>query len=246
MDYSPKTSFIPKQGAASVPQRKQRRVINVLVFLAVVVFLATLALAVGVFFYHNYSEEQLALRKKELEEKRASFVLGDIESIQRFERRLDAAQSLLDGHISMTKLFDIIGDRTQTNTQLTSFKYTRQPSGSAQVTLKGSSDSFNTIALQGQEFRTTKAFVEKSLRLSNISIENEEETNESAITFEVGAELSLDQVAYVPAISTTTSVVSLDDMIASTSAPLPTAASTTASTSAPTRPLPSIPAPVTP
>lgn len=215
MDYSPKTSFIPKQGSA-LPQRKQNRTVNILAFFAIVIFLATLLLSIGVFFYHQYSEKNLTKKKDELAEVKKTFKEEDIESIRRFERRLAAAETLLDGHISLARLFDVIQSRTQDKAQLSSFSYERNPSGSAQVALSGSAETFNTIALQEREFGKEKAFEKDSLIFSGIAVSATDD-DVRTISFEVSANVATEEIAYIPnkATSTASSTANIPLSVAS-------------------------------
>lgn len=233
MDYSPKTSFIPKQGPAT-PQRRQNRTVNILAFFAIVVFLATLLLSVGVFFYQQYSEKKLVEKKDSLTEIKKTFKEEDIESIRRFERRISAAQELLNNHISLARLFDAVESRTQTNTQLSSFSYERNPSGSAQVALSGSAETFNTIALQEREFGKEKVFEKDSLIFSGIAI-SESEDAVRTVSFEVSGNVATKEIAYTPkrASSTASSTVSVPLSVASSTVEL---SSTTPRIASSTRP----------
>ena len=195
MEQAPRTSFIPKQAPGLAP-RRERRTFNVLSFLAMVVFLASLVLAVFVFFYGKYVDEQLYARKTELAEVKQSFSESDIASVRALERKLNAAQRLLDGHIALSSVFDALEAQTQSSAQLSSFDYALLSSGNAEVKLQGKAPTFNTVALQEQRFADERAFEQGSVIFSDLNIENTE-TGASTVTFGVSARLNHDAVAYV-------------------------------------------------
>jgi len=202
MEQSPKTSFIPKQGSAGSAVR-QRRSFNALTFFAMVTFLAVLILSAGIFFYERYTVQKLDEKKEELTTLRSSFSESDIESIRTLERRLKNAKVLLDQHLSLTRVFDALEDRTQTQTALSKFAFMRLPSGKAQVTLAGTSASFNTLALQKRAYAGEKSFVQGSVLFSNLNVSGGEEEEERVVTFEVSADVDATAVAYTVTASST-------------------------------------------
>lgn len=148
-----KTSFIPKQTIGSVPGRvpHRRKHFNILSFVGMVVFLCGMILAVGVFLYKSFNENALAVKKKELQEIKASFSQGDIEALRELDRRITASKTLLDAHLSPSVVFDALELRTQHDVRLTDFSYTRRESGSVELVIDGTALRFNTVALQSQQ-----------------------------------------------------------------------------------------------
>ncbi len=201
MEQAPKTSFIPKQGGGYAPQR-QNRTFNVLTFFATIIFLASLALAIGVFFYERYTNQQLEGKKAEVASLRKSFSEGDIESIKGLEKRLNAVQALLNQHIAPSKVFDALEAKTETNAQISSFKYDRLPSGKVQVKLEGKAATFNTVALQEQELTNEKTFEQGSVVFSDLNVAAADK-GKVGVTFTVSGNLDKAAVAYSADASTT-------------------------------------------
>lgn len=159
MADTPKTSFIPKQSMGAAPGGAPRkRHFNILNFAGMVVFLCGMILTVGVFFYKDLSEKDLASEKQALASVKGSFSTGDIESLRRLDGRLAASQTLLDGHLSPSAVFDLLEERTQGDVRFTQFVYRRRESGSAEVALNGTTFRFNTVALQSRQFADAPAF----------------------------------------------------------------------------------------
>lgn len=193
MGPSPKTSFIPKQAAGGgVNSVRSRKTFNVLTFISTVVFLSVLILALGVFFYKQYNERRLESYQQELSSLKASFAAtGDIDRIRALERKMKIGEYLLDHHISLSRLFDVLELKTQQNASLESFEYEFDPSGFGKLILVGSAGSFNTVALQERGYADEQIFSPDSVIFTGI------DTDESAqVSFTVNAELDLNMVSY--------------------------------------------------
>lgn len=153
MADAPQTSFIPKQttGAASGKATRPRRYFNVFGFIGSVIFLGSLVLAVGVYIYKDLSEETLAQKKLELDERRTAFSAGDIQSIRALDRRISVARTLLDAHLSPSLVFDALERRVVQGAYFNDFIYDRRESGSVEIVLNGEALRFNTLALLGRQ-----------------------------------------------------------------------------------------------
>ncbi len=221
MEQPPKTSFIPKQAAGGAPLR-QRKSFNILAFFTIVIFLATLALSVGVFFYKKHVDQQLVKEKAELTKLRLTFSYDEIEALRTFENRVKSAEQVLGTHLSLTKVFDALEDRTQEKTQLTDFTFTLLDSGIADVSLSGSSVSFNTVALQKRAFGGETIFEKGSVVFSDFAALIGEGATK-AVTFKVVAALNKPSILYsVTSISTTTNATTSTMTTATTSATMST------------------------
>lgn len=195
MGKTPRTSFIPKQntGSATGGGRRRRR-LNLFSFFAVVVFLGTLTLSVGVFFYKQYSENQLGVNKQQLANSRSSFQQGDIESIRELDRRLRTAEELLDSHVAVSKIFDALEERTLSAVQLDGLRYERFESGNIQILTTGSAPRFNTVALQEFQFGDEALF--DAVTFSDINVVSGGDGEDDRIVFSVSALLNGNLVLY--------------------------------------------------
>ena len=174
---------------------RQRRSFNIVTFLAIVVFLGVLGLSGGVFFYKQFKDKQLETKKVQLNSLKNSFSEVDIRSIRNLEKRLNGAEELIGKHISLSRVFDVIADRTQKQSQLKKFSFLLLPSGSAEVTMSGGAKSFNTVALQKRAFSTEKTFKEDSVIFSHVNV-TEAAGKPRTVTFDVAARLDASAIAY--------------------------------------------------
>jgi len=227
MEQSPKTSFIPKQAAGGAPLH-QRKSFNVLAFFAIVIFLATLALSVGVFFYKKHVDQQLVKEEEELTKLRLTFSYDQIEALRTFENRVKAAEQILGTHLSLTKVFDALEDRTQEKTQLTDFTFTLLDSGIAEVALSGNASSFNTAALQKRAFSGETIFEKGSVVFSDVTTSGE--GTKKAVTFKVAAALNKPSILYSVMGTSTTTIATTSATMSTTTTAVPSSVATTTRT----------------
>lgn len=199
MADAPQTSFIPKKSMGSTPQRvAPRKNFSVFNFIATVVFLGALALSVGVFFYKNFSNDTLNEAKNTLADIKNSFDQSNIESLRELDKRLSTASVLLDNHLSPLAVFDMLERRTQSDTQFTSFLYTKNESGSVALDLGGLALQFPTLVLQGRQLEQDALF--ESIIFSDIDVITTEEGGASPqgrqITFTATGMLDTDIIRY--------------------------------------------------
>lgn len=191
MGPTPNTSFIPKQGSTRVTQTALRRHsrFNFIGFLAVLLLVVSVALAVAAFIYQRLSNSELESAKQELAEKRNTFQPGDIASIRELDARMSTAQSLLEDHASPSKLLDVLERATQKDVQYVEFEFTRRPSGDISVQMKGIAPRFNTVALQAERFAQESLF-------SQVIFSNLNKTTSGAVTFQVNFDIAQEAIAY--------------------------------------------------
>lgn len=112
----------------------------------------SLALAGGIYFYKNYLLSELAGQQQALKDERNKFNEADILSLQEFNRRVSAAELLLDNHISPSKVFDTLELTTKERIQFTDFELEQRPSQDVTLTIQGGTEEFKTVALQALQF----------------------------------------------------------------------------------------------
>ena len=204
MADTPETSFIPKQSMGSVPKRvAPKRSFSVFNFIATVIFLGTLLLALGVYFYQDYIEKSLDADKQTLAELKGSFDQSDIESLRELDLRINTASTLLDRHLSPSAIFDMLERRTQSDTQFRTFLYTRNESGSVALELQGEALRFNTVALQGQQLELESVLEQVIFSgLSVVSkVDEQQVTSEDRVTFLVSGLVDTALVGYATPVS---------------------------------------------
>lgn len=159
MADSPRSSFIPKQATSAVSSRTNpRKRFNVFGLIATVLLLGALVLAGGTYFFKNYTLQQLEAEKVRLADARGKFNEADIVAVRELDRKLNAANFLLERHISPSKIFDTLELTTKTTVQFAGFSLQRLPSDDVSITLIGATEEFKSVALQKMQFGSDPIF----------------------------------------------------------------------------------------
>ncbi len=153
MDPQVPTSFIPKK-----PLVGESRVGGggLVMFLAVLIFIASFLAAGGAFAYSKYLDRALADKDASLKKAEGAFDTASIVELSRLDIRLIEGRNLLDSHIAPSGVFTLLSATTLERVQFTSLTVGVETEGSARIELKGVADSFSSLALQSDQFSAAK------------------------------------------------------------------------------------------
>lgn len=150
------------------PQRK-----NPLVFLTLIgvgILIITVLASGGVFLLKTYTEQSIASKRTSLDRQRAAFEPATIEELLRLDKRLNASSALLKSHYALSLVFDELEARTGENVRFKAFKFEPAGSGRFMVIMNGTAKSFNSVAIQSDEFG--KSPVIKDPIFSNLNLDS--------------------------------------------------------------------------
>lgn len=158
MEPKIQSSFIPKRPISSreVPKR-DGKAMSLVFFLSLIVFLVASGISGALFGYSIFLEKSIESKGASLESARAAFAPAQIQTLQRLDRRLSVAKTLLDNHLSTTRLFSLLERTTLKSIRFDSFLYTLLPDGQVSLRMAGAATSFASIALQSDIFRKEQA-----------------------------------------------------------------------------------------
>lgn len=147
METGIKSSFIPQ--SPIVPGGTSRRSggFNFLTLLALVVFVASATLAVGVFLYAQYLSTSAASKLEQLNRAKQAFEPSLIQDLTRLDDRMRAADEVLSGHIAPSAVLHLLEQLTLQTISFSAFTFT-VPAGGPEITMQGIARSVNSIALQ--------------------------------------------------------------------------------------------------
>ncbi len=188
MDPQVQASFIPKKPLT--PDRGGRGGAYGLVFLvALLMFITSIVAAGATFLYTSYLNSSLASKKDSLQKYQDSFDLSTIDTLVRFDSRINQAQTILNQHVAPSAIFFFLAQQTLAKVQLGQFSYSIGTDGTPQLDFSGTADSFNTVALQSDQFSASKSL--KNVIFSDISVEQS-----GAVGFHVTADVDPDLVLF--------------------------------------------------
>lgn len=189
-----KTSFIPKTPMAESGPKKKKgggksSLMGLVTLITLIIFLAAIALGVGVFLYQQFLEQSIESKSQSLERARAAFEPAVIEELARLDKRIDVAQTLLANHTAPSALFAFLEDNTLQTIQFTDFRFSILEGGQASVSTSGVAASFSAVVLQSDVFSQSRAI--RNPIFSNLNL-----NQEGDVVFEFSAEVDPSLISY--------------------------------------------------
>ncbi len=125
---------------------------DLFILISIVLLVASVALAVGVFLYAQYLQSSGISKVDQLERAKAAFEPSLIQELTRVDDRMRAAGEILGSHTAMLALFRMLEATTITTVAFRSFDFEAVDAGHLSVRMDGIADSVNSIALQADVF----------------------------------------------------------------------------------------------
>lgn len=160
-----KLSFIPKK-TFTRPSYKAGGP-GLLVIFAFLVFLISLVVAGGLFFYKSNLEKQVDLLIQSLERAKAAFEPSLISEMIQASVKIDSAKSLFAQHKTLIPILDLLSKNTLKNVRFNGFNYSGNEKEPI-VTLKGVAKDYTNLAVQAKVFEDEKNI--KSVSFSDFSL----------------------------------------------------------------------------
>lgn len=120
--------------------------------IALVLFVASAALAVGVFLFEQYLQSSSTSKVDQLQRAKAAFEPALIQELTRLDDRMRAAGEVLANHISPSAFFNMLEASTITTVAFKSLEFQAVDRQRMTVTMEGIAASVNSIALQADLF----------------------------------------------------------------------------------------------
>ncbi len=159
METKFQTSFIPKTNLEPVANTTHRSM-GFFNFVAIIIFVISIVVALGAFGWHRYLEGSKTSLKDSLERNIKSFEPQTIDEYYRLNNRIDAAKILLSKHVAVSYIFDFLSEQTIQSVKFNDFKYDVDSLGSATLILNGEAKSYNAVAYQSEVFGRERALKE--------------------------------------------------------------------------------------
>lgn len=154
------TSFIPKKPFLG-DRGLHIQPVSVFVFISTIVFFASLVGAGAVYIYESGLTRNLEVTKNEFVATRQEVDDNFIISMQALDRRINAAESVLNNHIVVSPIFKILEEATLQSVQFTKFSQSITGNGSGAVItiqMSGKAVNYKEVALQYDQLLAHKEF----------------------------------------------------------------------------------------
>ena len=144
-----RSSFIP-QDAAATPKTliKSGGLYDLFMLISIVLFIASVVLAVGVFLYIQFLQTQSASKLAQLQRAKAAFEPALIQKLMRLDDRMHVAGDLLSQHTAPSIVFSILEQSTLQTVSYGSFDFKAPDSQNTTIRMIGNAQSVNSIALE--------------------------------------------------------------------------------------------------
>lgn len=160
MDKEFQTSFIPKKPLVEQKASRSQKV-SLFNFLATLVFFASLASAGGMYFYKSSLESGIEKKQADLERAQSAFDPETIKELIVLDRRLTTSKELLDSHMRVSPIFDLLSEVTVASVQFSDFKF-KAPEKAGDVLsvdLIGVAPGYKTVGLEEVAFASNRFIV---------------------------------------------------------------------------------------
>lgn len=169
MENSFQTSFIPKKPISATTQNVvQKTPLSFITTISFIVLIISVILSVGFYFYKNYLIKQKESISISLQQARSSFDKDKISTLELFNKRIEAASIIIENHVVLSPLFNLIGEITIPNIQYTKFSHQNTANNVLLVKMSGIAVDNKSIAIQSDVFNTEKARFFKNVIFSNL------------------------------------------------------------------------------
>ena len=145
------TTFIPKKPLGATPTGggvPVSRPVGLLSTISTVLFFLTIAIAAGVYFYHQYETRNVAVLGESVERVQKAFEPQLITQLQSLDQQLRNANTLVRNHTVVSPVFSLLESSTLRQVKFSKFDFTLDESGNALVKMSGEADNYRSIAQQ--------------------------------------------------------------------------------------------------
>lgn len=151
---STQSSFMPHESplVGKFDMRRGRGLGDLLVVVAIVLFVASSALAVAVFLYQEYLQTSINSKIDQLQRAKAAFEPSLIQQLTRLDDRMRAADQVLNSHIAPSAFFHMLQASTISSISYRDLDFEGTDPQHMSVHMDGIARSVNSIALQADLF----------------------------------------------------------------------------------------------
>jgi len=171
MEQNFQTSFIPKKPMIEERTVKARPV-NFFTVISIIVLFTMLISAGGVYFYRGVVNKSIASKQNTLLLAQSRFEPARIEQLQTLDKRLKASTDILQKHIAVSPIFEILEDITMKTVRYTEFSYEQGGDKDIKVviSMSGEAVGYRSIALQSELFGRESRLIDPVF--SNLTLNN--------------------------------------------------------------------------
>jgi len=149
------TTFIPKKPLMEQGPSEGApvsRPVGLLSTISIILFVVTIVIGGGVYFWKSYETSNLATLQKSVTTVSQDFEPQLITQLQSLDLQLKNANTLIGNHTVVSPIFDMLEASTLPQVQFTKFNVAFDPTKGVQVQMSGVADGYASIAEQSDVF----------------------------------------------------------------------------------------------
>lgn len=196
MEQNFQTSFIPKKPIVE-DRDVSRRPVGLLTIISFFLFFAMVISLGGLYFYKTSLVKSISAMEKDLTIAKNRFEPEKITQLQTLDKRLSASSDILSQHISISPVFEVLGEITMKSVRYTKFSYELGEGSNDNVLIKlsGVATGYRSVALQSDLFSKNKNIIDPVF--SNLSLDEK-----GNVVFELAFSVDPSFVDYTQTIKT--------------------------------------------
>ncbi len=153
MEVGVPNSFIPHDATTpTVSSHTGAGLMDLVTLIAVVLFVASGALAVGSFLYLQFVNNQSVQDQNEIKAAQAAFDPSLIQQLTRLDQRMNSAETLLSAHIAPSAFFTALNKMTLSSISFQSLSFSASDPKGIALQMSGIARDINAVALQADLF----------------------------------------------------------------------------------------------
>ncbi len=160
MEQNFQTSFIPKKPIVQEEVSTSKKPMSFLTVFGIIVFLTMVATYGGLFLYQTTLAQKIESSKQDLQKAGERFEIAKINELQNLNKRLNAANKILEKHITISPIFEILQNITMKSVRYNKFTYSISDKNEIIVSLSGEAEGYRSIALQSDLFSQEKNLIQ--------------------------------------------------------------------------------------
>lgn len=158
METKFQTSFIPKKPITTQVAVRTSSPISVFFLIGVVLFIGSIAGAGGIIVWQQQLDAKQESLKAEVEKQKKQFDSDFLGVLKQKTNKISSAKELLNNHLSVSDVFNMIGAITVENVRYKNFKLSYDPKGNkpVDIAMSGEAKNYETIAYQADVLADNK------------------------------------------------------------------------------------------
>ncbi len=198
------TSFVPKKPVIASQATQYRKKSNFLFIISLIIFLATIVFAGGIYAYNTYLKKDIENQRQSLIKANERFDSEAVGRANRLNDRIIAVKTILDKHVSPSVVFALLEDKTLSTVRFRTMAFVVEPQNIIKINATGFGAGLDSIVLQSDQFGKTGV-------LKDVVFSSVQPNDKGVVDFSFQAKIDPKYLLYSKSLVTADSLNNKDD-----------------------------------